>query len=253
MTRLTWLGHSTVLIETAGTRLLTDPLLAAGIGPVRRRAAAPSLDVSSIDGVLISHLHQDHLHLASLRRLPRGVRVIVPRGGGRLVRSAGFTDVVEVRAGDSVSVGHATVRAVPARHRGRRLPLGPSAPALGYVVDGEHRLYFAGDTDLFEGMAHVADDLDVAILPIGGWGPTLRSGHLDPARAAHALTLLRPRMAVAIHWGTLWPIGMWRVRRDRFELPAAQFIEEARRTAPSVAIPELLPGSAIDLDLPPRS
>jgi L-ascorbate metabolism protein UlaG (beta-lactamase superfamily) len=140
------------------------------------------------------------------------------------------------------------VRAVPALHDGRRLPFGPAAPALGYVIDGEHRVYFAGDTDLFAGMAAIADDLDLAIVPVGGWGPTLRAGHMDPGRAAAALRLLRPRAALAVHWGTLWPMGLGRVRRDRFELPARRFVEEARRIAPEVAVRLVEPGGHLDLE-----
>ena len=86
-------------------------------------------------------------------------------------------------------------------------------------------------------MAELAGDLDLALIPVGGWGPTLRGGHMDPTRAAEALALLRPRIAVAIHWGTLWPFGMGRIRRDRFEEPARRFIAEAARLAPSVSVP----------------
>ena len=108
-------------------------------------------------------------------------------------------------------------------------------------------IYFAGDTDIFPEMAELAPDLDLAILPVGGWGPTLRGGHMDAVRAAKALTLLQPRTAVAIHWGTLWPIGMGRVRRARFEEPGRRFVDEARRIAPSVSVPLLVPGDSIEL------
>jgi L-ascorbate metabolism protein UlaG (beta-lactamase superfamily) len=99
-------------------------------------------------------------------------------------------------------------------------------------------------------MADLAGDLDLAILPIGGWGPTLRSGHLNPTTAASALRLLRPRTAVAVHWGTLWPVGMGRVRRHRFDESGDRFIEEAQVTAPEVMIPVLAPGDSFEV--PPR-
>lgn len=251
MTRLRWLGHATVRLELSGTRFLFDPMLAGGIGPVRRRARSADLDVEPVDAIVVSHAHQDHLHLASLRRLDKATVVILPQGAGRLVRALGFGDVRELDVEATTTIGDVRIRAVPAAHDGRRMPFGPSAPALGYVLEGEDRVYFAGDTDLFPGMTDIATDLDLAILPIGGWGPTLRSGHLDPTTAAAALRLLQPRAAVAVHWGTLWPLGLGRVRRHRFEGPGERFIEAARQTAPDVAIPPLLPGDTFDLSSAP--
>ena len=249
MTRLRWLGHSTVVLETGGQRLLTDPVLRTGIGPIRRRPELVDHDLDAIDAVLISHLHHDHLDLASMRLLRREIRVIVPAGAGRLLRSSGFAEVTELDEGQSTTLGDTVIRAVHARHSGRRIPFGPSAPALGFVIEGEHSIYFAGDTDIFPEMAELSPDLDLAILPVGGWGPTLSGGHMDPVRAAEALTLLRPRAAVAIHWGTLWPVGMSRVRRERFEDPARRFIEEASRIAPDVLIPLLDPGDRFEVPL----
>lgn len=247
---MTWLGHSTVVLHVAGRTILTDPVLGPGIGPVRRRTGLAEVDLAATEAVLISHLHHDHLDLPSLRRLDRTTRIVVPRYGGRLLRSEGFVDVVEVEAGNATNVGDVEVRAVPAFHDGRRHPFGPTAPALGFVVHGEDTVYFAGDTDIFPGMADIAADreLDLAILPVGGWGPTLRGGHMDGPRAAAALTLLRPRMAVAVHWGTLWPIGLAGFRRDRFEEPAREFFEEALRVAPDVTIVPLEPGGSFDID-----
>ena len=252
MTQLTWLGHSTVLLETAGLRILTDPMLRGGIGPVRRRAAEIiEVDHAAVDAVLISHLHHDHLDLPSMRLLRRETRVIVPAGAGRLLRSNGFGDVTELDVGGVTMLGTVTIEAVPADHDGRRLPFGPSRPALGFRIRGEHEIYFAGDTNVFPEMAELAGDLDLALIPVGGWGPTLRGGHMDPTRAAEALALLRPRIAVAIHWGTLWPFGMGRIRRDRFEEPARRFIAEAARLAPSVSVPLLDPGD--QLEIPARA
>jgi L-ascorbate metabolism protein UlaG (beta-lactamase superfamily) len=251
LTRLRWFGHATVRLELDGVQFLFDPFLVGGIGPVRRRRKSPDLDVAPVDAVLVSHAHQDHLHLASLRMLDRATTLFIPRNTAHLVRGDGFRDVREVDIGDEAMVGGVRVRAVEASHDGRRMPFGPAAPALGYVLEGTERVYFAGDTDIFPGMADLASDLDLAILPIGGWGPTLRGGHMDPTTAASALRLLRPRTAVAVHWGTLWPVGMGRVRRHRFDDPGERFIEAAALTAPEVTIPPLMPGDSYEV--PPRS
>ncbi|HSL33728.1 MAG TPA: MBL fold metallo-hydrolase, partial [Candidatus Limnocylindrales bacterium] len=231
--------------ETDGQRLLTDPVLRNRIGSVRRRAEGAVGDVEVPDAVLISHLHHDHLDRPSMRRLPTGTMVVGPVGTARVLR--GFSDVREVDVGGRVAAGAVAITAVPARHGGRRMPSGPAAPALGYLIEGEHRIYFAGDTDIFPAMADLAPGLDLAILPVGGWGPTLRGGHMDPERAASALTLLRPRVAVAVHWGTLWPTGMDRVRRARFEEPARRFVEAARAVAPDVSVALLDPGGYLIL------
>jgi L-ascorbate metabolism protein UlaG (beta-lactamase superfamily) len=250
---MTWLGHSTVFLETAGQQLLTDPVLRAGIGPVRRRQRQVDVDLGAVDAVLISHLHHDHLDRPSLRRLPRSAKLIVPRGGGRVVRSEGFAEVIEVDAGDSFQVGGIDIEAVPALHAGRRMPFGPTAPALGYMIRSDANIYFAGDTDLFPEMIDIGPSIDLAILPVGGWGPTLRGGHMDPIRAAASLQLLRPRRAVAVHWGTLWPVGLDRYRRDRFEEPARDFLAEARRVAPEVEVMPLDPGGSLDIPVSPAS
>jgi L-ascorbate metabolism protein UlaG (beta-lactamase superfamily) len=235
-TRVRWIGHATVSIETARRRVLTDPVLRNRIGPVRRRAGRAPTELDPPDVVLISHLHHDHLDLQSMRLLPRDVTVIVPTGAGPLVRSEAFVDVRELSAGHRTTVGDLAIEAVPARHGGRRPPFGPTAAALGYVIGGDHRIYFAGDTDLFPGMVDIGPELDLAILPVGGWGPTLRGGHMDPQRAAEALALLRPRYAIAVHWGTFWPAGLGLVRHDRFFGPGAAFAREAGATAPGVVV-----------------
>ena len=120
MTRITWLGHSTVLLETAGLRLLTDPVLRARIGPVGRRLELVEIDLADIDAVLISHQHRDHLDLPSLRLLPPEVQVIVPSGAGRILRTNGFRNVTELDVHDSTTLADTTIEAVPALHDGRR-------------------------------------------------------------------------------------------------------------------------------------
>jgi L-ascorbate metabolism protein UlaG (beta-lactamase superfamily) len=241
---ITYLGHATVRLDVRGTRLLTDPFLRDRLGHLRRRSAPVTREAyADVDGVLISHLHLDHLDVPSLRRLSREAIVLVPRGGGGLVRRLGFAHVHEAQAGDRLNIGGVEVLAVPAVHDGRRRPGGRPAGTLGYVAAG---VYFAGDTDLYAGMEALRP-VDVALLPVWGWGPTLGSGHLDPESAARALALLRPRIAVPIHWGTLFPVGLGRIRRDRLTDPPHEFARHAARLAPEVRVEILAPGAAIDV------
>jgi L-ascorbate metabolism protein UlaG (beta-lactamase superfamily) len=233
---LDFIGHSAVVVELDGIRLLTDPVTRGRVGPLRRVEPVPSRGrLRGIDAVLISHLHWDHLDVPSLRDLGRSTHLLVPVGSGAWLRAAGFTAVQEVGVGDTVDIGGVAVRAVPALHSGFRPPLGPTAPPLGFILRGTRSIYFAGDTDLFEGMADLGEPIDLALLPVWGWGPTLGRGlHLDPLKAADALRLIRPRAALPIHWGTYWPHALGRVFPERLVEPPASFVEYAAELAPDV-------------------
>jgi len=240
-----FLGHSTVLVEIDGLRVLTDPVLRSRVGPLRRQHPVPDIDGLAIDAVLISHLHHDHLDLPSLRSLTGKPLLVVPAGGAGYLHQRGFDAIREMRPGEMVALGTLELAATQAVHRGARMPFGPSAPALGYVISGSSRtVYFAGDTDLFPGMADLGP-VDVALLPVWGWGPRLGPGHLDPERAARAVALIRPRYAVPIHWGTLWPMGMARVRAHRRQEPPVEFETAVRRLAPGVTVLRTAPGETV--------
>jgi L-ascorbate metabolism protein UlaG (beta-lactamase superfamily) len=247
---LDFIGHSAVRIELDGVRLLTDPVTRGRVGPLRRVEPVPDRHrLRDIDAVLISHLHWDHLDVPSLRDLGRSVPVFVPVGSGPWMRAAGFRDVRELGVGDVADVGGVVVRAVPAVHSGFRPPLGPTAPPLGFVVRGSRSIYFAGDTDLFDGMGELGEPIDVALLPVWGWGPTLGRGlHLDPLRAAQALRLIRPRAAVPIHWGTYWPHALGRVFPERLVEPPAAFVEYAAELAPDVQTVPTAVGDVVGWD-----
>ncbi|MFE6975010.1 MBL fold metallo-hydrolase [Streptomyces sp. NPDC057682] len=250
---ITWWGHATCTIEDSGVRFLTDPLFVRRFAHLRRRRGElPPPAAAVADAVLISHLHSDHLHLPSLARITPEARLIVPLGavaavpGLRALRRRRGVRITEVAPGDELRVGGVRVRAVPALHDGRRLPLGPHrSPALGYVVEGEARTYFAGDTGLFDDMARAVGPVDVALLPVGGWGPYLGHGHLDAGRAAEALTRLAPRAAVPVHYGTYWPIGLDGVRPHEFHAPGDEFVRQAALRAPEVAVHRLAHGEHV--------
>jgi L-ascorbate metabolism protein UlaG (beta-lactamase superfamily) len=119
------------------------------------------------------------------------------------------------------------------------------SPALGFVVSGEARTYFAGDTGLFDSMAEAVGEVDVALLPVGGWGPYLGPHHLDAGRAAEALARIAPRSAVPVHYGTYWPIGMDAVRPHEFHTPGEEFVRRSAQLAPEVTVHLLGHGESV--------
>jgi L-ascorbate metabolism protein UlaG (beta-lactamase superfamily) len=249
--RVTWWGHSTVTLEAAGIKLLTDPVLTGRIGHLRRRRGpVPPAVAADADAVLISHLHADHLHLTSLPRVAPRAKILIPRGAAWLIaRECGsaFGDrCIEVGPGEEVKVGDLTVTAVPALHDGRRGPwTAARGPALGYRIDGAGSAWYAGDTDLYESMAGDIGTVDLALVPVGGWGPSLGPGHLDPGKAAEAVRRLGARHAVPVHYGTFWPIGLDWLRPDLFLPPGERF--RSLMTDQPVAVDVLEPGESTDV------
>jgi L-ascorbate metabolism protein UlaG (beta-lactamase superfamily) len=222
-----------VLIELDGVRVLTDPVLRARVAHLRRVPPAGPVP-RNVDAVLVSHGHRDHLDVPSLARFGRDQRIVVPEGAGRALRRRGFRQVAEVVAGQEIRVAAIAVRATWANH---------GAHAVGYVVGGSRLVYFAGDTDVFAEMSDLAPGLDLALLPVWGWGRRVGPGHMDPRRAARALQLLQPRVAVPIHWGTLAPLW-WRSASRSSAEPALAFERQAREAASSVDVRVLPPGGS---------
>jgi L-ascorbate metabolism protein UlaG (beta-lactamase superfamily) len=249
VTSLTYVGHATVLIEMDGVRVLTDPLLRRNLGPLLRHGAMPDIDaIRTVDAILISHGHIDHLDVGSLRRLDRSARLLVPAGSAKTVKRLGFASVEELEIGDVVAVGAVTLRATPADHPTKRYPYQKIGVSMGLVVDGTHSIYFAGDTGLFSDMDEIGERLDLALLPISGWGLTLPDDHLNPLTAAQALKLLRPRTAVPIHWGTYFAPGLPQVWRGRDTQPPRAFARYAAHLAPEVAVDIVSVGGTWQLD-----
>jgi L-ascorbate metabolism protein UlaG (beta-lactamase superfamily) len=246
---LTWWGHSTSTWQDGGTTVVFDPVLTARLGHLRRvRGPVPPQHAAHADVILISHLHADHSHLPSLRLIPPSANLIAPAGAHRLLKP--ITDrgvkLSEVQPGDLVEFGGLQICVLAADHDGRRHPGSPHrGPALGYLVEGSRRCWYPGDTgpDLaFEEVAPV----DVALVPVGGWGPTLGQGHLNPQQAAKAISLIHPDHAVPVHWGTWWPIGLPE-RPDLIDRPAAAFAEHVARVAPTTSVHLLHHGQSVKL------
>jgi L-ascorbate metabolism protein UlaG (beta-lactamase superfamily) len=246
---ITWLGHATVVLDLDGARAVTDPVLGERAGPLLRLGPAPAPEaVEDAELVLLSHLHADHADVGSLRRFaPTRPRIVAPDGAGAWLRGRGLENVAEMRVGEEITSGPLRVTATPALHLGRRWPIvGVDAPAVGYVVAGTRSVYFAGDTDLFDGMADLAGTIDVALLPVWGWGRSIGEGHLDPDRAAEAAARIAPRIAIPIHWGTLAPPRPLPRLEDPDE-PARAFAAATARRAPDVDVRVLAPGERLEL------
>ncbi len=248
--RVTYVGHATVLVEIDGVRLLTDPVLRRRVGPLRRHGAPPDRRLTEdVDAVLISHLHHDHADVPSLRRLSRAVPVFAAPGAGDFLERLGFATVRELAPGDSGDVGGVRIAATEANHPagGRRFER--VSQAVGFELTGSRRIYFAGDTDLFDGMEAIGAGgrLDLALLPIWGWGTSIGAGHLDPERAARAAALLSPTAVVPIHWGTLYPLGLARLRPAPLHSPSRDFARRAAELAPQVEVRVLAPGETTSL------
>ncbi|MGO4257561.1 MBL fold metallo-hydrolase [Marmoricola sp. RAF53] len=241
---LTWLGHASVVLDLDGVRITADPLLLKNNGPLRRLGPPPERSAwEGTDTVLISHLHHDHAEIRSLRMMP-GVPVLTAEQNATWLRRKGIVGALGIdggwqRVGDSPVEVHLT----RADHHARPMPHRPNG-VNGHLVRGSDRtLWLAGDTSLFDEIAdlpEIADrPIDVAVVPIGGWGPKLSEGHMDGADAAEACRILGARYAVAVHWGTLHPPFMGRPWMER---PFVQFADALREKAPDCELIALRPG-----------
>lgn len=224
---VTWLGHATVVLDLGGARILTDPLLRRRLGPLARRHDLPHhAHVEGVDAVLLSHLHHDHADLPSLRRLGH-VPVITAPENAAWARTQGL-DAPEVPDGRWVTLADGVdARLVRADHDARPMPHRPNAANGMLVRGGGVVVWFAGDTSLHPEMTELADlagaPVDLALLPIGGWGPRLSPGHMGPREAAEAAALAGARHVVPVHYGTLHPSGWPRSRLAWTLAPAHRF------------------------------
>jgi L-ascorbate metabolism protein UlaG (beta-lactamase superfamily) len=244
--RIVYVGHATVLVEIDGLRLLTDPVLRPRLAHLRRVGEVEPETLRNIDAVLISHVHFDHLDLPSLKLLGREVQVVVPRGASRLLTQRGFRSVTELAVDEVHRLGPLVLRATAAVHDPRRRPFGIRAEPLGYVIRGSRTVYFAGDTELFDDMASLGP-VDVALVPISGWGRRLGAGHMDARAAADAVRLLQASIAVPIHWGTFFPMQALRRGRALADAPTEEFRSRVSEVAPGTDVRVLRPGEATDV------
>jgi L-ascorbate metabolism protein UlaG (beta-lactamase superfamily) len=211
--RVQFLGHSTVKLNVGGLVVVTDPVLTNRVGHLHRVARGIEINLlADIQVILISHLHSDHLHLPSIRALPHRPTVVVPRGSANWLSKRLPNPIEELAPGETYERDGVKFHGVHANHSGfrwgPRLTIGPQSVAMGHIIDdGVAKVYAPGDTDIFDEMAEFSD-VDLALMPVWGWGPNIGPGHLDPERAAQATDLIAPRFAIPIHWGTLSVAGL---------------------------------------------
>jgi L-ascorbate metabolism protein UlaG (beta-lactamase superfamily) len=249
---VTWVGHATVRYDLPSGRVLTDPLLTSRVAHLRRRVPVPPAAVADVAVVLLSHAHMDHLHRASIDVIPASATLVVAKGLGGLVttgKAGRSRAVVEIGRGETYRHGDVTIEAVHAEHRAGRGPHSRvSADPVGFVIAADGvRAYFPGDTALFPTMADLAP-IDVATIPIWGWGSTLGTGHLDPAGAVEAIRRIAPKVVIPMHWGTYAPEDGRRGPPAWFRRPLAEFQERYTAAQLDTTLRVLEPGATLGLD-----
>jgi len=219
--RLTMVGHSTLLIQTAGLNILTDPVWSPRVSPLSfagpRRVNPPGIAFSQlppIDLVLVSHNHYDHLDLATLARLRQAhdPLLVTPLGNDAIIRAA--VPEMRIEAGDwgeTIRTGAATIHIEPVHHwsaRGTRDRL--MALWCGFAVETRSgKFYFAGDTGFHGGRNYAAaaarhGGFRFAVLPIGAYEPRwfMEAQHQNPEEAVEGMLLCKAEFAAGCHWGT---------------------------------------------------
>jgi L-ascorbate metabolism protein UlaG (beta-lactamase superfamily) len=251
--RVTWLGHSTVIIEMDGYTILTDPVWGSRsspfswLGPKRWYAPPISLaDLPKIDAVLISHDHYDHLDYPSILALKqRGMQFIVPLGVGAHLRYWGVSDehIRELDWWQSVKIGELELVCTPARHAsGRQVFDQDRTLWAGYALLGpKHRVFFSGDTGLFTGMKEIGRRLgpfDVTMIEVGAYDEAWPDWHIGPEQAVLAHQWVRGQALLPIHW------GLFDLALHNWTEPMERSLAAAKKSNVSILTPR--PGQAIE-------
>jgi L-ascorbate metabolism protein UlaG (beta-lactamase superfamily) len=254
---VTFIGHSSFLVQIAGRKLLIDPVFAERLIALRRlrRPGVKIKDLPAIDLVLLSHAHMDHLNRPSLRRIVahnnrvagRAPIAVVPWGVEDLVSDLGFARVVTLEWWQTKSIGGLDITMTPCKHWGARFFKDTHRGFGGYVIHGGgHALYHSGDTAYFDGFAKIGSRLkpEVALLPIGAYRPdSYRGVHTCPEEALQAFLDLGAQRMIPMHYGT------FRLSQEPMEEPVERLMTAARQAgvAGSVCV---LPEGETDVTRP---
>ncbi|MDP9039044.1 MAG: MBL fold metallo-hydrolase [Acidobacteriota bacterium] len=234
---VTFIGHSSFLLQIGGLNLLVDPVFATRLVILRRqrRAGIHTRDLPPIDLVLVTHAHMDHMNLPTLRRIVRNCRllarrapaIVVPHGCEDLVSALGFSNVITMQWWEQRVILGLTVTMTPSKHWGARMFSDTHRGFGGYnLASGRHSIYHSGDTAYFPGFREIGQRLhpEVALLPIGAYYPdTYRGVHTSPEEALHGFLDLGSSLMIPMHFGT-FPLG-----REPMEEPPVRLLAEARR------------------------
>ncbi|MGA8940760.1 MAG: MBL fold metallo-hydrolase [Acidobacteriaceae bacterium] len=233
---VTFIGHSSFLVQMSGMAVLVDPVFATRLILLRRqrRPGVRVRDLPDIDAVLLTHAHMDHLNRPSLRAVVREMRrrgrpapvAVVPNGVGDLVADLGFSSVLGLRWWESAEVGKLKVTATPAKHWGARMFKDTHRGFGGYVLEAEgaETVYHSGDTAYFGGFREIGRRLrpKVALLPIGAYSPnSYRSVHTSPEEALQGFVDLGAETMVPMHYNT------FKLGREPMDEPLERLLKAA--------------------------
>jgi L-ascorbate metabolism protein UlaG (beta-lactamase superfamily) len=207
---ITWIGHSTFLVQLAGINMLTDPVWARRMG-LEKRLSEPGIsiiDLPDIDLVLISHAHYDHLDFPSLKQLPGDPIYLVPAGLTSLMRRKGIRKVSEFQWWEEERIKQVRFTFVPAQHWVKRTLWDTNTSHWGgWVIQKEQgeSIYFAGDSGYFRGFQAIGEkfSIDYALLPIGAYEPEwfMSAQHVTPEEAIQAFLDVKAKMFIPMHYG----------------------------------------------------
>ncbi len=207
---VTWIGHSTFLIQMNGLNMLTDPVWASRMG-LGKRLTEPGIalrDLPEIDVVFLSHGHYDHLDFPTIKKLKGDPTYYVPIGLGSAFKRRGYQKVIESNWDDSFEQNGLTFTFVPAQHWTRRTMTDTNTSHWGgWIIENkEQSIYFVGDTGYFRGFQEIAQKFTIqtVLMPIGAYEPEwfMKLSHINPEDAVKAFLELKGTTFIPMHYGT---------------------------------------------------